>query len=225
MLDTPRTTLALLVRKRRFFFQKLVLGYAIGETPHFDEPGLTFFRRRMHETRVYLEYGSGASTLVAASHVPMVISVECDRVFAKAVKEHVTASAHENDVRIIYANIGVTEEWGYPLFHSTSARRLEAWRNYAEAPWRVLTPLHITPDTILIDGRFRVACALRCFLSVDRSCCVLVDDYGDRDYYKEIERHSDIVAMHGRMAEFRKKPDFDEGQCRDDLARYSRIPD
>src|SRR5689334_11909067 len=130
MWDTLTTTLALLVSKRKFFFQKLVSGYSIPEAPHFDESGLTFFTQRLQNTRVYLEYGSGASTVLAASYASMVISVECDRLFAKTMERHVGELAGKDRVRILYANIGVTEEWAYPLFQSPTPRRMAAWRNY-----------------------------------------------------------------------------------------------
>jgi hypothetical protein len=38
------------------------------------------------------------------------------------------------------------------------------------------------PDTILVDGRLRVACTLESLLHVDRATIILVDDYADRNY-------------------------------------------
>ena len=40
-----------------------------------------------------------------------------------------------------------------------------------------------------------------------------MDDYAGRSY-SQIEQFGRLVAMHGIMAEFRKRTDFDERACR-----------
>ena len=83
------------------------------------------------------------------------------------------------------------------------------------APWEFLGQHAIVPDTILIDGRFRVACALASLLNLERAspCALLVDDYDDRPHYRMLEDFADRVSMQGCMALFRKKADFDADRC------------
>jgi hypothetical protein len=62
-------------------------------------------------------------------------------------------------------------------------------------------------DCILIDGRFRVACALKAFNVIDENCVILFDDFLNcieyhiiLNYYEIIEKTSD-----NRMVALKKK--------------------
>ena len=92
------------------------------------------------------------------------------------------------------------------------------------APWEFLAQHAIEPDTILIDGRFRVACALMSLLRLPSAsrCLMLIDDYGDRPHYAGVLEFADLVSMHGRMAVFRKKAEFDGERCRHVLQTSQR---
>jgi hypothetical protein len=76
----------------------------------------------------------------------------------------------------------------------------------------------------LIDGRFRVACVLESLLHLgpNTTCNILVDDYAGRPHYKSIEEFGDLVAMHGRMAHFRRSPGLDVEKCRRVLEDFYR---
>ena len=59
----------------------------------------------------------------------------------------------------------------------------------------------------LIDGRFRVACALTTIkYLINRAFFeILVDDYAPRAEYREIEKYAELSSMQGRMAVFKPK--------------------
>ncbi|MGJ4892924.1 hypothetical protein ACQR0Z_27610 [Bradyrhizobium sp. HKCCYLS3077] len=201
-----------------FVAQKYLLGYSVGQTPVFDEGGLSFFSTAIRSSRIYLEYGSGGSTVMAAKYVSQLVSVEPDPVFARAVKKALPETTAK--ISILTPDIGLTRDWGYPVFDVPTANRIARWKSLPQAPWKVLQDM---PDLVLVDGRFRVACALQSLLQIDRTTKLLVDDYEGRDY-SAIEQFGELVAMHGCMAEFRKRSDFDEQLCRAALDRFYADP-
>ncbi len=176
----------------------------------------------MRQSKVYLEYGSGGSTILAAHYVPTIVSVESDGRFHKQLEKRIANLGLKAKVHLLHADIGWTEDFGYPIFKRQTPNRIMRWSEYTKAPWPKLAELGVKPDTVLIDGRFRVACALRTLLEVDENCSILVDDYVGRTPYECITRYGDLVALHGRMAEFKKKSDFDEELVRRDLEGFYR---
>ncbi|SFV13891.1 hypothetical protein SAMN05192541_120141 [Bradyrhizobium arachidis] len=201
----------------KFVARKHLRGYVINSAPTLDPDGLSCFQTAIQSSRVYLEYGCGGTTLVAARHVSKLISVETDRVFAKAVAASLPRS--EANITILTPNLGPTREWGYPIFDRPTPSHIARWQRFPKAPWAVIDE---PPDLVLIDSRMRVACALESLLHVSVDTRILVDDYSGRDY-SLIERFADLIAMHGRMAEFRPRRTFDQDGCR--LALQERYSD
>ena len=78
-----------------------------------------------------------------------------------------------------------------------------------------------TPDLIMVDGRFRVACALTClkYMMESPDTVLLVDDYRNRPNFQVIEEFASLEGMAGRMGIFRVKP-FAEDQLRASLSQY-----
>jgi hypothetical protein len=60
-------------------------------------------------------------------------------------------------------------------------------------------------DLILIDGRFRVACAFHCFNVINNKCFVIIDDFFDRPYYYVVLNYYSIIEQGGRMVVLLKK--------------------
>jgi hypothetical protein len=207
-----------------FTFRKYVVGFPIPAKPHLDEPGLRYLRDVLSHTSCYLEYGVGGSTVLASQSADIVIAVESDSRMLAAVHKALSASNRRPRLsKLIHVDIGVTLGWGRPLFTRPTPARMARWENYARAPWDFLRMHAIDPDTILIDGRFRVACALLCLLNLeDRSpCLMLIDDYGNRPYYGVVTEFADLDAMHGSMAAFHRKATFDGERCRQILQSYA----
>lgn len=71
-----------------------------------------------------------------------------------------------------------------------------------------------SPDLVLIDGRFRVACLLTALLKAKAGTVILFDDYlNRRELYGRVE---DLLLMRkqiGRMAEFVVPDVLDRGLC------------
>jgi hypothetical protein len=111
-----------------------------------------------------------------------------------------------------------------PVARKLSMRRLEKWRRYPELPWAIFREKEIEPDTILIDGRFRVACALESLanLSLNSQTLLLFDDYTDRTYYHAIETFAKLIFSRGRMGVLVRRTDFDARRCREAMEVYCR---
>jgi hypothetical protein len=125
---------------------------------------------------------------------------------------------------LIYANIGLVEGYGIPIFKRPTTKRLLKWANYVDAPWQELRKHRAEPDTILVDGRFRVACVLQSLLNLSSpsGCLILLDDYHDRPHYRAIEQFADISSVNGRMTVFSKKYLFESESCRRALVEYHK---
>lgn len=147
--------------------------------------------------RVILEYGSGGSTAMAAE-MPgkTIVSVESDRVWANGMRDWFAAHPTPSVPVIHHADIGPTKDWGYP-------KQLRSHRKWAVYPVEIWDkPGFVAPDTVLIDGRFRVACFLTVLLKTQSPVTVLWDDYADRPHYHRVEDLLRPVAMAGRLARF-----------------------
>jgi hypothetical protein len=208
-----------------FTARKYLLGYRVPDAPHFDEQGDRWFREVLSRTSCYLEYGAGASTVLAWQAADVVVAVESDARMLTAVRRALSGVSRQPRLsQLIEVDTGITREWGTPLFTRPTPARLARWENYARAPWPFLMRHAIVPDTILVDGRFRVACALESLRNLDVAspCLLLIDDFGDRPHYGAVEEFADLVSMHGRMAVFRKKVAFDDDRCRQRLQTFNR---
>jgi hypothetical protein len=69
--------------------------------------------------------------------------------------------------------------YGIPGKNSTDIQKIE----YSNKFFRTL-PNNV--DTILIDGRFRVACVLKLYPYINENTIIIFDDFLDRSYYHNI---------------------------------------
>jgi hypothetical protein len=198
-----------------FLCNRCISSPVVSSEPTFDAEGLKFFNATIAATSVYVEYGSGGSTLVASRSVRFLVSVDSDRAYSAAVAEALGQTRAGLGLHLIHADIGMVREWGRPVFSRQTKARRERWRRYSKAPWEILKKSQMQPDTILIDGRFRIACALESFLNIREgsACRILVDDYTDRAEYRVIERFGNLLEMHGRMAVFQGRARLDRAAC------------
>ena len=215
---TEATALSMLgasIAPRRFIdayrTAKVVIGnrvrrFDVPMEPHFDEYSTQYFRDQLSKARNYLEYGSGGSTILANQMVTNLVSVDSDASFLADVRRKLSETDRRAMAKLIHVNIGLTVDWGMPVFTKPTARRVRRWEEYAKAPWRYFRTIGQQPDLILVDGRFRVACVLESLLCLSplSETKILLDDYIDRPEYSVIEQFAD-VEMVGRMAVVRPR--------------------
>lgn len=193
----------------RFFYHQRVTGFTVPDEPHLDPETLAWFAGRLGKARSYMEFGAGGSTRLAGRLGVPTISVEGDPFFARAVRKGL-APGHRVD--LIDAGIGTTIQWGVPLRGSPAPQRVSRWRRYIDLPFQALQrDDRAFPDLVLVDGRFRRACALRTAAEAKgRPCDLLFDDYyGEgRDHYHDVERVLGSPRRIGRSALFAVAPDI-----------------
>lgn len=186
----------------------------------------------MKKTKVYLEYGMGKSTILAAQYVKKEIySVESDRNFLNACKNFINKSYKNNKINFIHANIGLTTDFGYPLFGYKKRHfgfsfggNKTLWSKYSSYGWDKLKEKNIEPDLIFIDGRFRVACVLESIMNLrDSSDCILaLDDY--RPHYKSIEPFIKNKKLVGKTLFFSKKRNNDLKEIKNAFSNFKTDP-
>ena len=206
----------------KFLYVQRIKGFDVPQAPHFDKLCLPFFIHKLQSCNQYLEYGSGGSTFFAAKFSKDFVAVDSDKYFLKAVKKQIIKNGlFDSSSQIFHhADIGLTKEWGQPFCTKKTKSSLKKWARYSDIP--LIKGKQFLPDLILIDGRFRVACALKSvkYLHDKVSYTILVDDYVGRSAYSEIERFSDLVKLEGRMAVFKQKANIDFAELDKAIAKY-----
>ncbi len=152
---------------------------------------------------VILEYGSGGST-VLASEMPgkTVFTVESDQAWAQMMRGWMAQNppCEGTQVDIVWSDVGPTKEWGYPQDDSE-------WRRYVRYPLEVWGLKGFRqPDVVLVDGRFRIGCALATLYRTQAPVTLLFDDYVQRKHYHKVEAYLGPPQITGRMAQFHVSP-------------------
>jgi len=186
----------------QFLYLQRVTGFTVSPDIYFAGAEQAF-RDRLSQSRSYLEYGSGSSTLCAAQAGVPTVAVEGDRYFARAVRRMLPANA---PVRFAMPNIGLIVGLCRPFFNTPTPRRMKRWSRYVQAPYAVLDHF---PDFILADGRFRLSCmleAVRRAREGGHAVTIMCDDYVGRPRYHGIEAYVGAPRIVGRAAFFEIEP-------------------
>ena len=139
------------------------------------------------------------STAFAAElGVETIVSVESSLEWTRVVEAAVAKNGRGTELHLLHADIGRTGEWGRPV--DTAAR--DRWHLYPMLGWRRLRELGLTPELVLVDGRFRVACFCASLIQARPGTVILFDDYTNRRAYHVVESVCPRERMHERMAEF-----------------------
>ncbi len=152
------------------------------------------FYKYLNKSKIYFEYGSGGSTYQAFNkkNIIKIYSVESDLTWYNKLK-----SLLNNDEKIsfIYNEMDtLPNTWGNPGPKATNIQKI----NYSNQLGLLNEEIIKNIDFILIDGRFRVACALKAFNLINENCFIAFDDFLNRkeyhiilDYYKIIDKTID----------------------------------
>jgi hypothetical protein len=179
-----------------FFYMQRVTGFEVPSAPMLEPAAAEFLEQKLAQAKLYVEFGSGGSTLLADRLGIRTISVDSDRFYAAAVRRRLTGPS----VTVLTPNIGITAPWGYPLFRRPTPRRRRRWQHYVEAPFQ-----GDAPDVVLVDGRCRVACTLEAARRAHEAghpATLIFEDYAWRPQYRAVEHHLGTPRMIGRAAVF-----------------------
>ena len=156
----------------------------------------------LKKSRYYLEFGCGGSTLLALAQSPgRIVSVESDAAWIAKLKEQdaIQKAVASNRLAFYHADIGPVREFGAPKDES----RIKQWKNYYMSPWLFRD---FDYDLVLIDGRFRVMCALAAVMCAEHATIVAIHDYGNRRGYFDVEPYFDTIDYADKLVVLQKRP-------------------
>lgn len=152
----------------------------------------------------YVEFGSGASTVLAAGLVrDWVISFDSSGAWLDRVAESCRERKTRLEPMLSLVDIGTTGEWGFP---NDEAMR-ERWPLYHSSMWE--DQRLSEADLYLIDGRFRVACFAQALLHCGDHAFVAFHDYAPRPQYHVIAPVAREVLRVDDLSVFMRPRDFD----------------
>ena len=174
----------------------------IPDEPHLVNGDKELFLDALKKATRYLEYGGGGSTIMAARQGIETVCIESDQRFAREIRKRIDSVPHR--VSVHYADIGPTGRWGRPIPILAMPRFRRRYPHYVYAPDRFAGNGFF--DLVLIDGRFRVACALyaiRRAVQAEVSCLICFDDYLLREKYQVLAQYCEPEVIGANMALFR----------------------
>ncbi len=163
-----------------------------------------------------LQFGCGNSTLVAARQAQTIVSVDSDAAWLAEVGTNLARASV--DFTPFHADIGPTGDHGYPV----DVSRTSDWSRYHVKVWRTLSG---SPDAVLIDGRFRVACLLQALIHCKPDCMLLFHGFNHRPEYQPVLKHVDVLARIDSLAVLRAKQQVDGKAVLHDLFDHFLVAD
>lgn len=167
-----------------------------------------------------LEFGCGGSTpLLLEAGLGRLLSVDSDRDWLMRVgaDPRCAPALAEGRLGLLHADIGPTGRWGWPL----DPARMPQWTGYWRDPWERAGAV----DFVLVDGRFRVACALAALPRLGPGARLAVHDFWARPAYQApILRHFDLVGSAGSLALLAPRRPGDPLSLAIDIAAHALDP-
>lgn len=166
-----------------------------------SEAEANLLRKHLRSSRFYLEFGCGGSTLLALrTSRGRVVSVDSDAGWIDRLKlePEIQQALTSNRLTFQHVDIGPVGDWGLPKDES----HIRAWRHYYGSAW---TFRDFDYDLVLIDGRFRVMCALMAAIFVSPRTLVALHDYANRKPYFIVEKYFDTIEHTDRLTVLRKR--------------------
>ncbi len=166
------------------------------------------FKNEVKKTKVYAEYGCGASTIwVSNNSGCQIFSVDSSKVWIDRVREN---CKNAQIAKLHHADLDEVGSWGRPRSYD----KLENFEDYTDWIWTQ----SLSPDLVLVDGRFRVCCFLTSVINAQAGTRIIFDDYTNRRHYHIVEKFLKPVRTSGRQALF-VVPDRDAVDC-DEIRRF-----
>jgi hypothetical protein len=170
--------------------------------------------------RAGLEFGCGGSTgLMLEAGLPRLLSADTDAAWlARVATDPRCGPAHgEGRLRLLHVDLGAVGAWGWPVDSASLAH----WPSYWRDPWEAAGEV----DLVLIDGRFRAACALYGAPRLAPGAMLLVHDFWPRAAYRSpLLRHFDLLGSAGTLALFAPRRPLDAALLAADLAAHGFDP-
>jgi len=181
------------------------------------------FNKYIKNSKHYLEFGSGGSTLqTLLKSKTRISSVESSLDWINYMCKYLIIKFFlKKRLFFYYVNIGKTKEWGFPFSNDSK----EIFPNYSNDIFSYVD--FNTIDIILIDGRFRVACLLSVIINMPSTedTIILFHDFWNREKYHVVLNYVTEIERTDTLAVFRIKNKLDLNLVKRDYEIYKYIPD
>lgn len=167
----------------------------------------TLFFKYLNNSKIYFEFGSGGSTFYALkSPINKIYSVESSKSWYRKMLswKYIRKNIKNKRLDYFYINIGKTGDWSNPTDESSK----NLWPDYSNALTIINNPEKI--DTLLVDGRFRVACILKSLLVCDKDLIIIVHDFWDRPHYHCVLEFLEPIDQVDSLGVFKPKNNLDK---------------
>ena len=176
------------------------------------------FDKRIKNSKVYLEFGMGGSTFrVLQKSNAKIYSIDSSLDWISFMREYRQIKKAEKDrLSLFHIDIGPTRDWGRPK----SNEHREKYPNYSAKIFRQIDKKNI--DTVLIDGRFRVACTLKTILECqqNKNIQIIIHDFWNREQYHSVLNYLDVVDRIDSLGVFAIKKHLDFNSVKNDYELY-----
>lgn len=175
------------------------------------------FINTIRNSKYYLEFGGGGSTfLTLKSTDAKVICVEGDINWINHMKMNYFLYEQELLCRLKFYHvyIGKIRDTSYPIDDS----EYDKYPNYSSKIFEDIDKEKI--DTVFIDGRFRVSCALQSIINLNKNVCLIIHDFFDRDYYHVLLNYLELINRADTLGVFKIKENIDYNEIKELIKLY-----
>jgi len=178
------------------------------------------FKEYIHGTKIYLEFGSGGSTIAALTNSNRkVYSVESSKDWIEKMNENMKLFTDRGgQFKLIHADIGKTGEWGTPIINTNEGNH-DRLLNYSQDLFEEYKEMKLA-DVVLIDGRFRVACCLKTLLETSENTVIMFHDFWNRPQYHIIKKYVNIIDGIDTLMICRKKTCISDDEIKNEYNNY-----
>ena len=183
----------------------------------------SLFDKKIKKSKFYLEFGMGGSTIRALhKSKAKIYSIDSSKDWISYMREYpLIRKMEQKRLFLFYVNIGSTKEWGFPAGNKNK----KIFPNYSTNIFNTIEKKCI--DTVLIDGRFRVACTLKTILECysNTNLQILIHDFWNRKQYHIVLKYLSEVESSDTLGVFVIKKDINLDLVKKDYNNYKYIHD
>jgi len=192
------------------------------------------FKTYIKNSSIYLEFGLGGSTIAAIYNigkcvrgVGKIYSVETNKEWIQIMTEKyeiIAKSIASGLLSIVYVDIGPVGDWGYPLESNTGNDNMNKFLNYSQNIYKEMPELKLA-DTVLIDGRFRVASCLYAMLETSEKTIFLFHDFYNRAQYQVLKQYVDHIDDADTLMVCKRKTNISLENIKYEFEKYKFNPE
>ena len=175
------------------------------------------FINTIKNSKYYLEFGGGGSTFLALKSTnAKVVCVEGDINWINFMRMNYFIYEQELLCRLkfYFVYIGKIRDTSYPIDDS----EYDKYPNYSSKVFEDIEKEKI--DTVFIDGRFRVSCALQSIINLNKNVIIIIHDFFDRNYYHVLLNYLECINRADTLGVFKIKENIDYNEIKELIKQY-----